>query len=808
VLINAPSGYGKSVALDDHLAATAYGLHVGVRNASADEIARLLVPDEPGLASALEAYGQTGNYRSLASWVAAALADRQYGFVAVDDLTDATAEGRRLVYGIADAHKTPTWYLVTRTIADLPLGSWVAQGRATLPVGIETLAATGSEVRELADSLNVRLSPAAAETLAKRMDGWIVGVVFALRFGRSDAMVDRSFNDEWTLISAYIAERVERDLSTDDRAVLQWSPYVSPLTVPVLQRLDVQRSGEILGSLARRGLFVRRLADGVFEVHDILRVRFSEINSTKNSDEVQDNYRRAARAFELCGDVSNALKCYCEARDEQSIARLLLESGFFLLQSGAAGSVWHALRSIAMPAIRKQPHLAVLQAMRLIEKGEPERAEGLLREVSAMTGDPVAMSHLATLLVNQGLQGASDAIEQLADGAKERADVELLGAAMVANAREGQRGRAEVFEMRLREALTREPDPLMKARGLQRLSIARLFLGDLDGALACAQEAVDEAKRHSFPAVEARAWSVCYSVAAQRNDDEEMKRFAELMLGAARRSGEAQVQIAALTALLVFAAESGESDLFATIEQQAAGLGTGFAYRSAFARAYSRSLMAALRGNYQEARGFLQRFIERDRLESCARALAVSLQYLFQAIEKRVTEQVRARLENALKLAMPRDAVMRRNLSYALAVVSIAETLLGRSTEALKHASRAMKFKSGGRDSKLVEVAYDVVTHKDFRQKHADALQHAGLRSYAMFFERLVRLNTISGLELTERERAVIIPYCNGRPARSVAEEAGVSEHTVRVHVRRVSQRAGVHGREALAELLRREQLM
>ena len=120
---------------------------------------------------------------------------------------------------------------------------------------------------------------------------------------------------------------------------------VAPLerfTPELCETLGVDRPAEILGSLARRGLFVELHGHPAGWYSLGAPVREFALAQLR-PDEARDLRMRAARWFEENGHLEEALRCLAEAGDSTELGRLLGAHGAALLAHGDVDAVLNAV---------------------------------------------------------------------------------------------------------------------------------------------------------------------------------------------------------------------------------------------------------------------------------------------------------------------------------------------------------------------------------------------------------------------------------------------------------------------------------
>jgi DNA-binding SARP family transcriptional activator/Tfp pilus assembly protein PilF len=266
--------------------------------------------------------------------------------------------------------------------------------------------------------------------------------------------------------------------------------------------LQTTRSGEILASLAKRGLFVSRRSDDAYSYHQLFResLRHS-LERSRQPQEVAALHRRVADVLVERGDVAGAIAHALDAGDAEHAAAMLEESGPSLLRVGLVSAVGALLPRIDAARIQRSPALLMALGRVQRERGEWDAAlatleRGILAARVAGAYDVLADSvrYCASVLASRGeferLRGMLDDALALGTLLSDES-VTTLRMTLAAVYIEIDR-----FEDAL--AIFREITPSVIARGdyasqgsvLHNTAVAHLRRGDLYAGLAMYERAL------------------------------------------------------------------------------------------------------------------------------------------------------------------------------------------------------------------------------------------------------------------------------------------------------------------------------
>jgi LuxR family maltose regulon positive regulatory protein len=503
-VIVAPAGYGKTTLL------TAWA----ARDPRAFEFHSLAGGDVP---DGVDAILQTLEFAGPAH------------VIVVDDLQLASEDdAQRLLDAAARLPKGTTLAVASRTRPAWPIGGLRAQ-RLVTEVRASDLRLSRLEAAMLLDAEGLRLGGAHLDELLERTEGWPAMLLLAARMPadeREMAVAPASFTGASGVIAEYLADEVLGALTPAERTFLRRASVLPRLDGAACDMvLTTRGSGELLASLARRGVPLEPLDDGglAFRAHPLLREALAAELTRAEPERVASLHRRAARWHRHTGDYDAAIRHALAARDTKLAAWTLWTQAPWCAATGEGallagrlalfGTSWHA----APPAL----------------------------ELSA------ALHHLLSGR-RHAAAGAVDAAERGLSGQRDlRAACALIRACL---ARDG------VSSMTRDAALARSllgPASPWQGLAFMLLGVAAQLGGEGDAAAALLEEAVGRATDH-LPVVAALASTQRALLCADAEDWEEAARCVREADRETPRSAPDAVRALALAASAVVATTRGE----------------------------------------------------------------------------------------------------------------------------------------------------------------------------------------------------------------------------------------------------------
>jgi ATP/maltotriose-dependent transcriptional regulator MalT len=577
ILIVAPAGYGKSLALSHWLARqprkhqrfdvqpehnTLLGFARGLAEAFA--------PSLPALRKTVSTASQNsaasavpGN--EMARWMAAHL-EAFDGIVVIDDFHRASddIEISRFVASLIARTKTRIrWVLATRSTLDLPVASWLAYGDAHFVIGDRDLTFREDEVRELAESGGGPLADPALRGIMDATSGWPVALSLALR---NSAIIQGAnlANSTREVLFQYLAEQVYDQLFLDEREILQCASYLPSVEVAVLEAVGYPDCARVLEAVRRRATFLSLESPGSYKCHDLFREflkRQIEISDPPRAREIQ---AVAAAALESVGNTVAALHLYSGLRATNEVLRILRLHGFDLIDHSHGDAVERAFRALPNEVRTTDAVILGLRAQREADAGHLDRAEALfrraIRDPALAKATTATLSiRLAIILLNRG-KPAAGVLEPLLPDASTAVRAEVYGLLSADYSSKGSPVEAEAAISNAETLSSSVEDDAVTAKTSLRVAIAGLNVGlPLSRVRRAATAASELADRAELPILAGRALTVLAAVSlCLENDIGKLVHYAALARTRAAQSGDVASLVTALLQLACAETQRGD----------------------------------------------------------------------------------------------------------------------------------------------------------------------------------------------------------------------------------------------------------
>ncbi|MDQ2858943.1 MAG: tetratricopeptide repeat protein [Candidatus Eremiobacteraeota bacterium] len=273
----------------------------------------------------------------------------------------------------------------------IPLHSVAALDRLAT-AGPADLAFDATQTRAYLQSASPGAELATLERLAERTEGWPAGLalVASATFGsaaktsprgavpRAEATREVLFN--------YLATEVLDDLPSAQRRLLVETSILEVLERDVCDAVvGGEQAGDVLASLAARGLFITKRTDDGFAAHRLFREFLRhELHRTYDRDDVARLHRRAADAFRRRDDVESEIDHLLLAGDLGNACAVLERSVFAMLSSGLVARAGSFLERLGDERIEGSATLLAARGRLQESHGEIDAALGSLERAIAM----------------------------------------------------------------------------------------------------------------------------------------------------------------------------------------------------------------------------------------------------------------------------------------------------------------------------------------------------------------------------------------------------------------------------------------
>lgn len=836
VLIVAPAGYGKSVALRQYLEDARepfvrYDLQaesanlLGFVRGFADLLGEI-APDARKTVSG--AYEKSRASRTpgldLAMWMHAHIKTFN-GVVAIDDLHLAENDpqiSKFLVSLIERTKGRARWVIASRSTLDLPVGTWLAYGEMDLTVDEQDLRFTMDEARQTAKASRVGVRDEELTEILAMTEGWPTALSFALRSSTRSVDLRNIAATTREMIYRYLAEQVFHSLTEDERDFLHFASYLPEIDVDVLRCAGYDKGKAIVESLRDRVAFIYPDRPGVYRCHDMFRDFLQHQLELEGDAAVEEVRLRVAAALEAAGRTASALILFAQASATAEVSRILAAHGFDLMEQAHGDAVQHAVDSLPQDVRATDPLVLGLRALQESDAGRLERAESLFDRAIAKTTNPELAAklaiRLAIVLFNQG-KDAVPLLEPLmnADAVAPSIYVELLSLLACAHALRGAPEAASMCMVQSQAAIRAVDSDVTRAKVLQRLGMAAYYSGQMGLAKELGCRAADLSIELGLFSLASRAYSMLGNIWAQHDDDlPRLLWYGQHGANAAAKGGDALGLQNALLQLIHGEARRGNVERLKSLEQQLAS-NTASDLRHVVI-VPSRALSTAWAGKFDEAHRLLSGVCDKmayapGRLEAKA---FCALYFMADGQRDQAlvfTNEVTRLLDEMTET----DEYARRSAEMSRILCGLVETMAGRGTIAARVLQRKPLSSSTS-----VEAFRTAVTgliqwirgngsreglHADF--EHLRTLGYGGYcRLLEAVAERWAAQAQPTETVLTPAEASVLRALAEGKAPKDIAIENGRSVYTIQAHIQNIITKLGCSGRHEALVIARKRGLI
>jgi len=359
---------------------------------------------------------------NLADWLVSNLCDSPALLIAIDDAHVADGEPQvwkflsRVVGNRKGGHR---WLLTSRTVPDLPLGSWLVDGIANAGIDEFDLRLNIEEARELAVASGVAIREDILASLISMTGGWPMSVAIALRSSVGGELVKRFEDQSRTALYDFAVAELFASLGASEKSMLSLASSMAIVEMRLLVVAGYPQAPVFFKHLADTTAFAEDAGAGAYRLHDLFRARARAVSESNQAEE-SAQFAKIANSLRLAGRPTKALAMYarCGGGATVEIMSILNDQGVKMVDGGESDLVLSVIGQLP-PAVRREiPCVQVLRAMTASLSGGFEEAERLYRK--AIGGDDrtmriVAATRLAHLLGNIGRPGAADVLADYAD---------------------------------------------------------------------------------------------------------------------------------------------------------------------------------------------------------------------------------------------------------------------------------------------------------------------------------------------------------------------------------------------------------
>lgn len=828
VLLVAPAGFGKSLALHDYLLSTrSNAVRCDLRRedetllafarrlcAGIDKIAR-------GTSASFGAVHGAGAEsldapERLCDWLSSHL-ERVSCTIAIDDFHYAAADPRAVTLLrelVERTHERIRWIVASRSDAGLPVATWMAYGRMDAPLGEDDLRFTFDEALAAADDGMACIDSDEIAAICDLTRGWPVALTIALRTRTHVTDLRAASSGTREMVYRYLAEQIFNGLGEAHRRFLLASCVYSAFDAEIGRELGADTA--FLAEIRQKTAFVSEIAPGVYRYHDLFR-EFLENELLRLGDtQATHALQAAADVLERRADEAGALALYARAGDVASVLRILERSGFALLERGRGDVLRAALA--AVPEGERNANAAALGLGAALDaaRGHFDLTQRRFVDAIDRARDDALRLHLvhryAIELVRHD-RACAELLEHHAgdDCVRPELRVPLLGTLATEYARNGDTARAVRTIEDALELLDPQTSDDVRARLFQQAAYVYRLVPDFTLARRHATLAVELSLERNLYDVAARAYSALYAIAYDENDDPIASlSILDKLLECARKGGSTQALLFGLLATYAIESERGNENELERIDRKLQSLGGGLTHVREQVLLPARALQLGWQGDFKRAYELLAGTAATQNSDErrAYRASEIAL-YAFAA---GLTAEGDDALDAAANWLGRCPASSRRTLRARLNVV-FTELVRGHHAtayRALCEVERALEpeMRCLRACASAARAVYRIALGQAERPLLAGALERLRAEQFGGIARLLTALPFRSELEpayaaLTVAEREVLQLLATGASTKEIAVKTLRSPRTVDTHVRAICQKLRCSGRrEAVAHAI------
>jgi DNA-binding CsgD family transcriptional regulator/tetratricopeptide (TPR) repeat protein len=837
VLLLAPAGYGKSVALRQYLDAikdpfVRYDVQpdntalLGFVRGFADAVSAIAPDARRTLAAAYEANAASSTSGSdLAMWMHSHLQTYR-GVIAIDDLHLAQDDQavQQFLGSIVERTKGRVqWIIASRSYLGLPIGTWLAYGECDLAIDEQDLQFSVDEAKEAARAFRLGVRDDELHELLELTEGWPTAISFALR--SSTRSVDLRSVSTMTreMIYHFLAEQVYQGFTDDERAFMECAALLPQIELSVMVAAGFDNAASLLEEIRARTAFIQEEAPGSgrYRLHDLFR-DFVVRQLAMRGDEAQRGARvRVAQTLLSLARVAPALRLFAEAGDYETLIAALREHGLSLTVHGHGDEVEDAVRAVRSRA-PNDPYVDGLLGLTSTMKGEYAEGDRLIARALRGNADPALRTELTLrrAIVRSNQTGDPDPhllefIDDPSIGEQARVEAKAILASSYARNNRTEEARRMIADVQ--EFLPSVTDPEVVAKLTGRLGRAYLFLNDSVAAQPLLETSAELSSKLGLWSNVQRSYATLATVSlVERNDSAMALRYAQLAAAAAAKAGDYYDLQHSLLVMLSIEVRRGNPERCAEIERQLAGLRSNDALPGPFV-ASSQAHRHAWNENFAEAHRLFGSILNRQ-FHLSDRVLVRSLHALCLALDGKSHESATATTATVEALrAARREQTLVGTLTFEVAQLFAAcgEIVNERYTMAERILYKRAPFSQEGiakRMRALVEEilrwARDPAYAEIDVQDDLSAVRDFGLGGHGRYFRLVIdavesrrqKAARTTEVILTASEQRILRDLAAGMKPKDIAQDLGRSIHTVRTHIQNLVEKLECHGTaEAIA---------
>jgi LuxR family maltose regulon positive regulatory protein len=400
-LVSAPAGYGKSTLLTEWVSAykgRVAWLSLDERDNTPLRFWTYLVtalqtvskPFGQGVLETLEAAQDFDSNRFLTDFVNEVSAFGNSAILVLDDFHVISNSDIHAGMNFLLEHFPPSLHLViaTRTDPPLPLSRLRARGQLT-EIRIADLRFDIQETSAfLNDLMKLELTESEVRALETRTEGWIAGLQLAALSmqGRQDTQAFiRNFTGSQHFVLEYLVEEVLQRQPESLQNFLLETSILPRLSAPLCDAVTGSTgSADVLADLRRRNLFLIPLDSEHywFRYHHLFAGFLKSHLERTRRHTLPALHRRAAQWFQANDYPEDALRHAFAIPDYPYASRLVVDNWRRIYHQGRLNTAVEWLDSLPPDFIRQSPPLGVAYCWTLFVRGDYDRIETYLDEIT------------------------------------------------------------------------------------------------------------------------------------------------------------------------------------------------------------------------------------------------------------------------------------------------------------------------------------------------------------------------------------------------------------------------------------------
>jgi tetratricopeptide (TPR) repeat protein len=639
------------------------------------------------------------------------------------------------------------WVIACRSCDYLPIATWLASSRMSLPIEEDELAFTPGEIEQLAYERQLSFGAAEALDVLTRTNGWATGVAFLLQ----TSAVRRPYGGAAHGFEPIIEYALVDCTAAELRGLLPAS-LLPDLSVELLSTLGGEMLVRQIGALHARAPFLFVETPVALRFHS----RFREaIQERSHADDLLQREREEERVVEALlahgrhVDVLN----FRLAGSASVLLQVLDEHGIGLLERGELDLVEAAIVRLDKAGIALPARVIALRAIVESRLGRPDTAEAWFNQAIALSeSDDARMIEIKYLyacdLLHRERVDCIGLLREHVDdpGISPALRAGILSALAEALQLESQPGEARRALEKAIELDSSIGDPELHARILTRAAFVLHMQEDYVTARAYAATAAAIARESSAYTVAAGAHSILYVIEHNLgNIDAALWQITQLM-ESCLKSGNIQFQFYCLATTYELEVERNNSAAIARIDETLADFDL-FLSDKASEQAFlpGDAMRSAAHGDFERAYRLLEPTAAHQTTpERVAQRWSEVALYAMGCMR---TEDASRAIEQA-RLALQACDVPGERLSRTRLYLALSLAFLARASEAhdllQAHSAEAdvpVRFREiGTAVSALCEYALGAENHRDIALA-LQALHAHSLGGFARVFESLPARN-------------------------------------------------------------------